>query len=124
MQINCTLAKVATRRVGADAGERSDDFLICAIGKGDKLSMKILFARHNVRVYRFALRLTRDELLAEDVVSEVFLHAWRGAKNFQAKSKVSTWLLATTKRLPSRTPQTTRRPSSARRSAARCCRNA
>ena len=94
MQINCTLAKVATRCVGPDAGERSDDFLICAIAKGDKLSMKVLFARHNVRVYRFALRLTRDESLAEDVVSEVFLHAWRGAKNFQAKSKVSTWLLA------------------------------
>ena len=85
---------LATRRVGADAGERSDDFLICSIAKGDKLSMKVLFARHNVRVYRFALRLTRDESLAEDVVSEVFLHAWRGAKNFQAKSRVSTWLLA------------------------------
>ena len=94
MQIDCTLAKVATRRVGADAGERSDDFLICAIAEGDKLSMKVLFARHNVRVYRFALRLTRDESLAEDVVSEVFLDAWRGARNFQAKSKVSTWLLA------------------------------
>jgi RNA polymerase sigma-70 factor (ECF subfamily) len=91
MQIDCTLAKVATRRVGADAGEQSDDFLIRAIAKGDKLSMKVLFARHNVRVYRFALRLTRDESLAEDVV---FLHAWRGAKKFQAKSKVSTWLLA------------------------------
>jgi RNA polymerase sigma-70 factor (ECF subfamily) len=68
--------------------------LIAAIAKGDKLAMKVLYARHNVRVYRFTLRLTRDEALAEDVVSEVFLHAWRGAKNFQAKSKVSTWLLA------------------------------
>jgi RNA polymerase sigma-70 factor, ECF subfamily len=74
--------------------ERSDDALITAVAQGDKLAMKVLYARHNVRVYRFALRLTRDEALAEDVVSEVFLHAWRGAKNFQAKSKVSTWLLA------------------------------
>jgi RNA polymerase sigma-70 factor, ECF subfamily len=94
MQIDCALANVATRRVGADAAERSDDSLVSAIAKGDKLSLKVLYARHNVRVYRFALRLTRDESLAEDVVSEVFLHAWRGAKNFQAKSKVSTWLLA------------------------------
>jgi RNA polymerase sigma-70 factor, ECF subfamily len=74
--------------------ERSDDALIAAVAQGDKPAMKVLYARHNVRVYRFALRLTRDEALAEDVVSEVFLHAWRGAKNFQAKSKVSTWLLA------------------------------
>jgi RNA polymerase sigma-70 factor, ECF subfamily len=83
---------VAPSRSGAE--ERSDDALIVAIAKGDKLAMKVLFARHNVRVYRFALRVTRDEALAEDVLSEVFLHAWRGAKNFQAKSKVSTWLLA------------------------------
>jgi RNA polymerase sigma-70 factor, ECF subfamily len=72
----------------------ANDSLVSAIAKGDKLSLKVLYARHNVRVYRFALRLTRDESLAEDVVSEVFLHACRGAKNFQAKSKVSTWLLA------------------------------
>ena len=94
MQIDCALANVATRRVGADAAERSDGSLVSAIAKGDKLSLKVLYARHNVRVYRFALRVTRDESLAEDVVSEVFLHAWRGAGNFQAKSKVSTWLLA------------------------------
>jgi RNA polymerase sigma-70 factor, ECF subfamily len=83
---------VAPSKSGCE--ERSDDALISAIAKGDKLAMKVLYARHNVRVYRFTLRLTRDEALAEDVVSEVFLHAWRGAANFQAKSKVSTWLLA------------------------------
>jgi RNA polymerase sigma-70 factor, ECF subfamily len=83
---------VAPSKSGCE--ERSDDTLIAAIAKGDKPAMKVLYARHNVRVYRFALRLTRDEALAEDVVSEVFLHAWRGAGNFQAKSKVSTWLLA------------------------------
>jgi RNA polymerase sigma-70 factor, ECF subfamily len=94
MQIDCALANVATRRVGTDAAERSDDSLISAIARGDKLALRVLYGRHSVRVYRFALRVTRDESLAEDVVSEVFLHAWRGARNFQAKSKVSTWLLA------------------------------
>jgi RNA polymerase sigma-70 factor (ECF subfamily) len=94
MQIDYALANVATRRLPNNAAERSDDCLISAIARGDKHSLKVLYARHNVRVYRFALRLTRDESLAEDVVSEVFIHAWRGAKNFQAKSKVSTWLLA------------------------------
>jgi DNA-directed RNA polymerase specialized sigma24 family protein len=41
-----------------------------------------------VRVYRFALRLTRDESLAEDVVSEVFLHAWRGAKATRKNKRI------------------------------------
>jgi RNA polymerase sigma-70 factor, ECF subfamily len=85
-------SSIAPSKPGCE--ERTDDALIAAIAGGDKLAMKVLFARHNVRVYRFSLRLTRDEALAEDVVSEVFLQAWRGAKSFQAKSKVSTWLLA------------------------------
>jgi RNA polymerase sigma factor (sigma-70 family) len=90
----CLCHGIATPLPAHLAAERSDEALISAIVRGDKRSMQMLYARHNVRVYRFALRLTRDESLAEDVVSEVFLHAWRGAKNFQAKSKVSTWLLA------------------------------
>jgi DNA-directed RNA polymerase specialized sigma24 family protein len=94
MRIDCALPNIAIRRLGTDAAKGSDNSLISAIAKGDKLSLTVLYARHNVRVYRFALRLTRDESLAEDVVSEVFLDAWRGANNFQSKSKVSTWLLA------------------------------
>jgi len=93
MHIQYALTNLASSpKTGCE--ERSDDALIAAVAKGDKLAMKVIYARHHVRVYRFALRLTRDEALAEDVVSEVFLHAWRGAGNFQAKSKVSTWLLA------------------------------
>ena len=82
-----------TGEVGSGQGT-SDETLIRAIAAGDRRAMQALYARHNVRIYRFVLHLTKDSSLAEDVVSEVFLHAWRGAKNFQAKSKVSTWLLA------------------------------
>jgi RNA polymerase sigma-70 factor (ECF subfamily) len=56
--------------------------------------MQVLFARHHVRVYRFVLRLVRDEMTAEDVVNEVFLDAWRQASRFAGRSAVQTWLLA------------------------------
>jgi RNA polymerase sigma-70 factor (ECF subfamily) len=56
--------------------------------------MQVLYARHNVRVYRFILRMTGNQSLAEDLVSEVFLDVWRQAENFESKSQVSTWLLA------------------------------
>ena len=56
--------------------------------------MRVLFARHHVRVYRFVVRLVRDETLAEDVVSEIFLDVWRQAATFKARAAVSTWLLA------------------------------
>jgi RNA polymerase sigma-70 factor, ECF subfamily len=71
-----------------------DEVLIGRIANGDRLAMQVLFARHHVRVYRFVLRLVRDESTAEDLISEVFLDVWRQAGRFEARSAVSTWLLA------------------------------
>src|ERR1700753_4158406 len=72
----------------------SDEMLIGRIARGDRLAMQVLFARHHVRVYRFVLRLMRDEMAAEDVISEVFLDVWRQANRFEGRSAVSTWLIA------------------------------
>jgi RNA polymerase sigma-70 factor (ECF subfamily) len=59
--------------------------------------MRLLFGRHSVTVYRFALRIVANEAAAEDVVSEVFADVWRKAAAFEGRSKVSTWLLAITR---------------------------
>lgn len=75
----------------------SDEALIAGIAKGDRLAMKVLYGRHHVRVFRFALRLVRDEQVAEDLISEVFLDVWRQAGTFEGRSAVSTWLLAITR---------------------------
>jgi len=56
--------------------------------------MQVLFARHQVRVYRFVLRLVGNQAVAEDLISEVFLDVWRQADRFEGRSAVSTWLLA------------------------------
>jgi RNA polymerase sigma-70 factor (ECF subfamily) len=72
----------------------SDELLIGRIASGDRLAMQVLFARHHVRVYRFVLRLVRDESKAEDLISEVFLDVWRQAGRFEGRSAVATWLLA------------------------------
>ncbi len=72
----------------------ADELLISRIARGDRLAMQVLFARHHVRIYRFVLRLMRDEMAAEDVISEVFLDVWRQASRFEGRSAVSTWLIA------------------------------
>ena len=82
-----------TGEVGSGQGT-SDEALIGAIAAGDRRAVQALYARHNVRIYRFVLRLTNDSSLAEDIVSEVFIDVWRGAQAFKAKSQVSTWMLA------------------------------
>ncbi|OLB78467.1 MAG: RNA polymerase subunit sigma [Alphaproteobacteria bacterium 13_2_20CM_2_64_7] len=68
--------------------------LIRRIAAGDQLAMRTLFGRHRVPLYRWLLRLVGDEALAEDLLSDVFLDVWRQAASFQARSSVSTWLLA------------------------------
>jgi RNA polymerase sigma-70 factor, ECF subfamily len=72
----------------------SDEVLIGRIADGDRLAMKVLFARHHVRVYRFVLRMVRNEATAEDLISEVFLDVWRQAGKFEGRSTVSTWMLS------------------------------
>src|SRR5438034_11113734 len=72
----------------------SDEVLIGRIANGDRLAMQVLYARHHVRVFRFVVRLVRDDSKAEDLISEVFLDIWRQAGRFAGRSSVSTWMLA------------------------------
>jgi RNA polymerase sigma-70 factor (ECF subfamily) len=44
------------------------------------------------RLYRLALRVTRDPGLAEDAVQEAFASALQNAASFRGEAKVSTWL--------------------------------
>jgi RNA polymerase sigma-70 factor (ECF subfamily) len=72
----------------------SDESLLLGIADGDRSAMHTLYARHNVRVYRFILRMVRDTATAEDLVSQVFLDVWRTAGQFEGRAQVSTWLLS------------------------------
>jgi RNA polymerase sigma-70 factor (ECF subfamily) len=74
-----------------------DDVLLQRVAAGNRLAMQVLYARHHVRVYRFALRLTGNPATAEDLTSDVFLDVWRQAGRFEGRSAVSTWLLAITR---------------------------
>ena len=94
MQNQYVLRDVASPHFRPAVQETSDEALIGLIADGDKRAMQVLYARHNVRVYRFIVRLTGNQSLAEDLVSEVFLDVWRQAEGFESKSQVSTWLLA------------------------------
>lgn len=95
MQTGYALAHAAKNWTQATATKESTDLeLINCIAAGDKLAMQVLFARHNVKVYRFVLRLVGDASRAEDVVSEVFLEVWRQADRFEGRCQAATWILA------------------------------
>src|SRR5271170_6681923 len=73
---------------------QSDDDLIKAIAAGNRPAMRLLYARHHVRVYRFIVRLVTDAGLSEDLMSEVFIDVWSQAGSFEGRSQVSTWILS------------------------------
>jgi RNA polymerase sigma-70 factor, ECF subfamily len=84
----------ATRQGFIAAQATSDEMLLESIADGGRTAMHILYSRHNVRVYRFILRIVRDVGMAEDLTSQVFLDVWRTAGQFEGRSQVSTWLLS------------------------------
>ena len=95
MSMSCATGQLCTATSAAmQTPDTPDVELIRSIAAGDKHAMQILFARHNVRIFRFLLRFVRDRSAAEDLVSEVFLDVWRQAGRFQGRSQVTTWLLA------------------------------
>lgn len=71
-----------------------DRDLITRTAAKDRAAMHALFARHNVRVFRFLMGRVRNEAVAEELTNEVFLEVWRSAGRYEGRSAVSTWLLA------------------------------
>jgi RNA polymerase sigma-70 factor (ECF subfamily) len=92
MQYARTMVGIASGRQ-ASCRETSDETLVGLIANGDRDAMQVLFARHNVKVFRFLLRIVDNEATAEDLVSEVFIDVWRHAGKFEARSQVATWIL-------------------------------
>jgi RNA polymerase sigma-70 factor, ECF subfamily len=91
---NIVAINAAARQSIIAAQATSDEMLLEGIAGGGRTAMHILYCRHNVRVYRFILRIVRDTTMAEDLVSQVFLDVWRTARRFEGRSQVSTWLLS------------------------------
>jgi RNA polymerase sigma-70 factor, ECF subfamily len=91
MPVSHTMSALVQSR--PSRAETSDQVLIALVADGDRDAMRLLFARHNAKVFRFLTRLVGDAATAEDLVSDVFLEAWRQAARFEARSQVATWLL-------------------------------
>jgi RNA polymerase sigma-70 factor, ECF subfamily len=94
MQIGNTQSSAAINLKALAPSNVSDKTLIQLIADGDKRAFKLLYARHHMRVLRFVIRLVGNESVAEEVVNDVFLQAWRHAQEFKGNSQVATWLLA------------------------------
>jgi len=72
----------------------SDEAVVAMLARSDESALAELYDRFGRVAYGLALRILRDERLAEDAVQEGFLAAWRNADRFiPERGKASTWLL-------------------------------
>jgi RNA polymerase sigma-70 factor, ECF subfamily len=72
----------------------SDEAVVALIARSDQDALAELYDRFGRVAYGLAVRVLRDEKLAEDAVQEAFLSAWRNADRFiPERAKASTWLL-------------------------------
>jgi RNA polymerase sigma-70 factor (ECF subfamily) len=72
----------------------SDEALVLLAARSQQPALAELYDRYGRPAYGLALRILRDEALAEDAVQEAFLGVWRGAARFMPeRGKASTWIL-------------------------------
>jgi RNA polymerase sigma-70 factor (ECF subfamily) len=69
-----------------------DAALLRASGRGDGQAFHQLVDRHADRLYRVAFSLVGNAADAEDVVQDALAGAYRGAKKFEGRSSVRSWL--------------------------------
>lgn len=83
--------------VGSVLAEAEQLLLVTRIGEGDKQAFEALFQVFGERVFRYAYRLISHQGKAEEVTNDVMLEVWKNARKFEARSKVSTWILGITR---------------------------
>jgi RNA polymerase sigma-70 factor (ECF subfamily) len=77
-----------------DLAHLSDEALLSLIASSDEAALAELYDRFGGVAYGLALRILRDETLAQDAVQEAFLAVWRTADRFLAeRARASTWVL-------------------------------
>lgn len=88
------------RLMGRHRGDgQSDAELHQAALKGSGEAMAVLYQRHGGLVYRFTLRMSRDEAIAEEVTQEVFLALLSQLDRFDPeKAALATWLCGIARR--------------------------
>ncbi len=71
-----------------------DRWLLQAMAKGDMRALDELYTRHGRGILAYLIGLVGDRQLAEEVLQDVMLAAWRGAGQFRGESQVRTWLFS------------------------------
>jgi RNA polymerase sigma factor (sigma-70 family) len=79
----------------ASPADHADRDALGRVADGQLNALEELYDRYRTMAYSIAIRITNDAALAEDVVQDAFLGAWRNAARYvEGRGSVKTWLLS------------------------------
>ena len=70
----------------------ADEQIVEKVVAGQTALFEVLMRRHNERVYRAARAIIKDESEAEDIMQQVYVNAYSHLRQFDGRSRFSTWL--------------------------------
>ncbi|MFT3932814.1 MAG: sigma factor [Chitinophagaceae bacterium] len=62
------------------------------IAAGNAEAFTQLYDQYHQRIYNLALHITRTELIAEDLVQDVFIKVWEKRAGLSAVDNINAWL--------------------------------
>jgi RNA polymerase sigma-70 factor (ECF subfamily) len=86
-------AETSTTNIGSDSGVAEIDLSDIAVAlDGGQDAYSRLVKRHQDAVSKWMWRFTRDRVILEELVQDVFVEAWVSLSRFKGRSAFRTWL--------------------------------
>ncbi len=89
------VAALARNAVSRSSAERE---LVELLARDDMAAIEALYARFAKSLFAYVRSLGPDDGLAEEIVQDTFVAAWRGASGFEGRSTLSSWLFGIARR--------------------------
>jgi len=68
--------------------------LLSGIAAGDAIAFRKLYDAYRPKIYSYALRLTENETIADDIIQDVFMKVWVNRQSLTTINNFNAWLYA------------------------------
>jgi RNA polymerase sigma-70 factor, ECF subfamily len=79
---------------GVSRAEADDVDLVRRVAADDRTALVVLYQRHGQAVLAQIVLAVGERMLAEEILQDTMLAAWRGAASFRGDCRVRSWLIA------------------------------
>jgi RNA polymerase sigma-70 factor (ECF subfamily) len=86
---------VSARDAGADTADLD---IIRRVAEGDRQALTDLYLRHGQELFQYLQRLANDRDLAEELLQDTLVAAWKNAGTYRAEGSARAWLLGIARR--------------------------